>query len=200
LRPRFHQQPSGISTSWTADITGCEASSRSSEKLAPDIQAMSEALDLAWTALRTANHACATGRLQAGTRHQLALAIVESARRGTRDGVGLSKSALRSFFPIGLDGEAGDPMNEERDMGVCVINSWLSPKPGVHDRDEWIRARAQDLWKRSGGSGQPQDYCFQAEIEFEMDHASPEGSSSSNHVTPLQTGVPGTDSGDASNS
>jgi hypothetical protein len=71
------------------------------------IQVMSEGFDLAWTTLLAADHACAADHLASETRRQLALAIVEAARRGTYDCVQLSESALRSLFPLGLEVRAG---------------------------------------------------------------------------------------------
>jgi len=74
---------------------------------APDIvKAMCEAFDLAWTSMLAANLACAADRFAAETRRQLAIAIVESACRGTCDRHRLSENALRSFFPLGLPGQA----------------------------------------------------------------------------------------------
>jgi hypothetical protein len=67
------------------------------------IQVMGQAFDRAWCAMIAADVVCATGHLAPETRRQLALAIVESARRGTHDRVRLSEDALRSFLPLGLE-------------------------------------------------------------------------------------------------
>ena len=73
----------------------------------PDIvKAMCEGFDLAWTSILAANLTCAADRFAAETRRQLAIAIVESACRGTCDRHRLSENALRSFFPLGLPGQA----------------------------------------------------------------------------------------------
>lgn len=70
------------------------------------VKEMSEAFDLAWGTMLALRHVCATDRLAAGTRRQLALAIVNAARRGLRDRARLCESALGCLFPLGLDGEA----------------------------------------------------------------------------------------------
>jgi hypothetical protein len=96
----LHDMPSVIPIS--VNQTDCDISRRSAGSFTPDVvEAMGEAFDLAWTVLLAAGHPCATGPLETGTRYQLALAIVESARQGTRCRVQLSHRALRSFFPLG---------------------------------------------------------------------------------------------------
>jgi hypothetical protein len=70
------------------------------------VKAMSEALDLAWNTMLAAHHVCTAGCLTDETRRKFALAIVDSARSGTRDRARLSESALRCLFPLGLDGVA----------------------------------------------------------------------------------------------
>jgi hypothetical protein len=65
------------------------------------VNAMSEAFDLAWNTMLAADHVCAVGRLEAETRRELALTILESARNGTRGRARLSESALRCLFPLG---------------------------------------------------------------------------------------------------
>ena len=116
-------------------------------------------------------------------RRELALAIVDSARCGTRDRARLSENALRCLFPLGLDGGAAEqpahfePDEEEVEMGVCVTSTWLSPAPDAHEREERIRARARRIWEQVGRSGRPDDYRFQAEIELELDTPASEGPS-----------------------
>jgi hypothetical protein len=62
-------------------------------------------------------------------------------------------------------------------MGVCVKSTWLSPAADADEREDWIRARARQIWEQVGRSGQPDDYRFQAEIELELDTPVREGPS-----------------------
>ena len=74
----------------------------------PDIvKAMGDGFDRAWTAIVAAKLACATDHSEIETRLQLAHAIVEAARLGTRDCNRLSASALRNVLPLGFEGENG---------------------------------------------------------------------------------------------
>ena len=140
------------------------------------IQVMGEAFDRAWSAMLAAEVACATGHLAAETRRQLALAIVESARRGTRDRVRLSKDALRSFLPLGLEGEVGGRQSED-EVGVLVMDRRLPQGPGIRVREMGIRGRAQRRWERGGRSGRPEDYRLQAELASELGPPAPEATS-----------------------
>jgi len=73
----------------------------------PDVvKEMSDAFDLAWTAMLARNQACAIESSQAKTRQHLAFAIIEFARQGRRGANELSACALRRLCPPGLDGKA----------------------------------------------------------------------------------------------
>ena len=102
---------------------------------------MSEALEFAWIRVLASRQPPAAGELQDETRRQLALAIVDSARNGTRDREGLSRNALRCMFPLGSDG--------------------LTPRPDVPDQGTAVTAHVD---QKRAGHGPPKDHRGRTEL------------------------------------
>ena len=167
------------STGWTSP--GKDTFEREPAPLGPGVfmpdivEAMSDAFDRAWTAMRAAGVACAMGHLAAETRRQLALAIVESARRGTRSRMGLSEDALRSFLPLGLEGQVGGWQGED-EARVFVMDRQAPHGLGIRAREPSTRARTRQPWEFAGRSRRPQDDGLSAEFDPRSGLAVPEAS------------------------